>query len=285
MNTSNPIKYLRALKNHPRPFKYLLSRILLKTNLCRLFTIRIYDYRLRFYASAISADLWILPTDRDYPIRSVLREGDVAVDVGSNIGTTVIPSSLNVGKSGKVYAFEPHPRIFSYLKGNLRLNKIRNVEAYNIAIGNQKGHIYLSNRKNDDMNMVGLREEENCLQTPIATLDSFIKDNEKIALLKIDVEGYEKFVLEGAERTLAATECVFMEMTENFLSKYDSSSQQVMKILEQNKFRIFRFKDSQHIIIHEITSSFIKTSGDDDIIAIRNVDLFVNKTGFKISKE
>lgn len=285
MNLAKILKYLDALKRHPRPFKYLLSRILLRTNLCRLFTIRIYGYRLRFYASAISADLWILPNDRDYPVSSMLREGDVVIDVGANIGTTVIPSSLNVGRSGKVYAFEPHPRIFSYLQGNLRLNRITNVEAYNTALGNQKGHIYLSNKENDDMNRVSLNDEENCLRIPIATLDSFISENEKIALLKIDVEGYEKFVLEGAERTLAATECVCMEMFEKFLSEYGSSGHQAMKILEENKFRIFRFTDYKHNIIQEISSSYSLISGDEDILAIKNLDLFLEKTGFKLSKE
>jgi FkbM family methyltransferase len=278
-------KYLKTLNRHPRPFKYLLARILLRTNLCRLFTIRIYGYRLRFYPSAISADLWITASDRDYPISSMLRAGDIVIDVGANIGTTVIPSSLIVGEAGKVYAFEPHPRIFSYLKGNLRLNKIVNVEAYNTALGNQKGSIYLQNNDNDDMNRICAGNEKDCLQAPIITLDSFMKEGEKIALLKIDVEGYEMFVLDGAERTLMSTECVCMEMSEKFLSEYGSSGHQAMEKLEENKFRLFKFVDSNHNIVKEISSSYSQKSENEDILAIRNIDLFLEKTGFKLSKE
>ena len=60
-----------------------------------------------------------------------ISEGDNVIDVGANIGTTVLPASKKVGKKGRVIAFEPQTIIAQCLQTNLTLNNIKNVIVYN----------------------------------------------------------------------------------------------------------------------------------------------------------
>lgn len=67
-------------------------------------------------------------------MRSVLREGSVAIDVGANIGDLTVPLSTIVGESGRVYAIESHPQHFHVLCANLALNNIKNTKAMNAFV-------------------------------------------------------------------------------------------------------------------------------------------------------
>src|SRR4030042_7144688 len=55
--------------------------------------------------------------------KTMVKEGDVVLDMGANIGYFTILAARLVGKKGKVYSFEPEPRNYSYLKKNIELNK------------------------------------------------------------------------------------------------------------------------------------------------------------------
>src|SRR5215468_9331910 len=67
-------------------------------------------------------------------MRSFLRDGATAIDVGANIGDLTLPLSEIVGESGRVYAIESHPENFNVLCANLALNGIRNTKALNAFV-------------------------------------------------------------------------------------------------------------------------------------------------------
>ena len=105
-------RYWQILRSQPRPVLFLLSRLLMRTGLCRLFLIRQQGFVLRFYPSALSATLWMAPDDRhadaDF-MRAYLRPGDVAIDVGANIGWYSLLAAGLVGGDGRVVGVEPNP--------------------------------------------------------------------------------------------------------------------------------------------------------------------------------
>ena len=128
-----------------------------------------------------------------------LRKDDIFVDVGANIGSYTILASAHVGAC--TIAFEPVLNTYNFLIKNISINQISdNVTAYNKAVGNNNGTINITSGF-DTMNHISLKNEHNTLEVAVCKLDDILK--EKIpALIKIDVEGFETEVLNGAEKIL-----------------------------------------------------------------------------------
>lgn len=279
--------YVKTIASQDRPLKFLLSKILIRTKLSPFLIIKYQGYRIRFYPSSTSRGLWIDNTEPE-PVfdffLDYLRKNDIIIDAGANIGTMTLGSSLIVGSKGKVYSIEPHPRTFNFLKGNISLNCFTNIETFNVALGSNSGNISFSNKKSDDQN--GVVMNENGTSVPIRRLDELI-DSNNIALLKIDVEGYEKFVLMGTTKLFKYIECVIVEVWAK--AKYDSTPDSVYDILLDNNFRLFRFSGIREI--SPITRNYqpidLGTNGilAEDILAIKNIDDFLLRTNYKIIED
>ena len=244
--TANAPGKLARLRCQPRPLRFLASRLLWHTGLCSFLTIRCDSYRLRFYPTAYSATLWLNPGERlcdETVLRSLLREGDSVIDVGANIGTLTLAASKIVGASGTVYSIEGHPRTHNYLVGNLRFNKASNVKAFNVACGRETGTVRLSNKVSDDQNAVSAEG----VSVPVCKLDDLMinTDTQEIALLKIDVEGYEKFVLEGSLRLLSRVKFIYFESYEQHFAAFGYELCDIIDVLEQFRFEIYRLNGNK----------------------------------------
>lgn len=135
--------------------------------------------------------------------KQICKVGDNIIEVGANIGTHTQVFSHLVGPSGKVFAFEPQRIVFQTLNANLALNSILNVYTFQNALGSKKKEIFLpfiNYEKNNNFGGIsigGFKKGENINQV---TLDSFIKRFDSVKLVKIDVEGMESEVINGAKR-------------------------------------------------------------------------------------
>jgi FkbM family methyltransferase len=146
----------------------------------------------------------------------LLKADDIAVDVGANIGYITSLFAARVGPRGRVESFEPHPRIFARLRQNvcnLKLGaKPTPIELHECALGDRDGTAQLieptSFSINEGASTLVATEDGASPESPsgfeirLARLDSVLGDCD-IALLKVDVEGFEARVLAGAERLLA----------------------------------------------------------------------------------
>lgn len=276
MNIRHALAVLRA---HPRPARLAVARLLEWSGLSPLLTIRQDGYRLRFYPTNTSANLWINAGARVHGLdlfRGYCRPGETAVDVGANIGEVSLLLGRGVGPSGRVYAFEPNPRIYRYLLGNLALNGRANVEARNLAVGAAEGIVRMSDGKRDDMNRI---EDAGALPVRCATLDQEIP-SAAIALLKIDVEGSELHVLQGGRRLLARTACVNCEMGEAHYRRYGYGMSDLIAYLRAHGFETFVEAPAQ--VLRPVTSAFSEPGGHE-LIAVREVDDFVARTGWRVS--
>jgi FkbM family methyltransferase len=200
------------LRAHPRPLRFLVSRALWQVRLSHLLTAELPDgLRVRFYPSSISAALWVSGDARNDDVdflRLALREGDTYIDCGANIGHLAMVARRIVGDAGAVTAIEANPRVYGYCVGNLELNHMADVVTLNVALGEARGTVRITDRRDDDQNRVG----EGDAEVPLRPLDELIGDVH-VNLLKLDVEGYELFVLRGATRTLANTDVVYCELS------------------------------------------------------------------------
>jgi FkbM family methyltransferase len=134
---------------------------------------------------------------------ALLKPGQVAVDVGANIGTHAVFFAQAVGLSGAVLAFEPQRALHQLLCANLALNAHFHVRALHAAAGATPGSIvvpdvdYAAGGNFGGLSLGTFREGE---RVPVLTLDGF--GLVRCHLLKVDVEGMELQVLLGARETL-----------------------------------------------------------------------------------
>jgi len=131
-----------------------------------------------------------------------LHTRDLFVDVGANVGSYTILAAGACGTS--VIAIEPIPSTFAHLQDNVRLNGLSTlVTALNLGVGATAGKLSFSDQL-DTMNHVLTVDEGNSISgvwIPVETIDTLL-DERSPTIVKIDVEGYEASVLQGATRTL-----------------------------------------------------------------------------------
>jgi FkbM family methyltransferase len=104
--------------------------------------------------------------------------------------------------SKKVYAFEANPDIFGCLKKNVECNNIENVNINNCLISDSKTQLNFYKRLDGTSRVSNKSVKGECLSLESDSLDNIIGTDEKIKLIKIDVEGHEFNVLKGAKKII-----------------------------------------------------------------------------------
>jgi FkbM family methyltransferase len=272
--------YYRLLRNHKYPVRFLVARLLMLTGACRFFTIAQNGYRLRFHRSNVAMYRWIAPVEQNIDLeffRAYLKQGDTVVDVGANIGETVLTESLAVGNSGRVIAFEPHPRTFGFLSQNLVLNQVRNVEAHNLGLGENPGMVSFSDSKRDDMNRVDC--DASGLEVRIDRLDNCVPSLGRVQLVKVDVEGYEKFVFAGAPDLLKRAECVYFEVSSTHFGWFGYTTRELLEVLIQAGFQLFRLVKPG--CLAPILVSF-ESDHFENLVALRDLPAFQQRSGWSM---
>lgn len=145
----------------------------------------------------------------DFLVKNI-KEGDVVLDVGANVGVHSVLMAKLVGKKGKVVSFEPEAETFSTLKKNISLNELNNVIPFSIALSDSrsKKNIYFTGNTGG----FSLRDNSGSLKGSGVKLipgDELIKEeNLQIPrIVKIDVEGFEYEVIKGLSKTLKNKKC------------------------------------------------------------------------------
>lgn len=176
-----------------------------------------WGHPLRFRASDKLGLCWARRGVFDLPVCETLwrlaEEGELALDVGANIGqmTSVLAASLGAG--GRVIAFEPHPDVFRQLSANVsRWNAADDtalIELRNLGASSSAGVAELAMDEEFAGNTgtasmaadVNADEIVRSITVPVVTLDEALADA-RVGVMKLDVEGYELEVLRGATRLL-----------------------------------------------------------------------------------
>ena len=132
-----------------------------------------------------------------------LKSGNVVVEAGANIGSFTLPLSKLVGNTGAVYAFEPQRLVFQQLCANMALNDVANVSCHHAALGAESGTIQvpqLDQRSENNFGGLELGYNSTGETVSLQTVDGLRLN--RCDLLKIDVEGMELPVLQGAQETI-----------------------------------------------------------------------------------
>jgi FkbM family methyltransferase len=138
----------------------------------------------------------------------IARPGDTVLDIGANIGIVTLWLSKLVGRTGRVYAFEPNPELYEVLEQTIQRNQALNIRAYPIALGAKTEQMKLRIRGGNtgSGSLVMNNDLAGCkvFSVPVRTLDAVVAEEriEAIRLIKIDVEGFEAEVFRGALQVL-----------------------------------------------------------------------------------
>ena len=276
-------EYFNTIQKQEKPFKFLISKILIRLKLSHLFNFKYKHHVLKFYPTFLSRVLWINPQHShsgdktENFIWNYLRRDDVFIDIGANIGTTTLEASKKIGDDGKIFSFEPNPRIFEFLRQNILLNKCKNVKLFNFALGSKPTDKYFSDIYTDESNSV--QEDNIGIKVKMKTLDEIIPKEIKIDLIKIDVIGYEKFVFLGARKILENTLCIHFPAIAKLYKKYNYNYKEIFNLLKQHGF----------IVCTVFTPNILTVLPDDfepkigDYIAIKNIDEFLERSNYKLS--
>jgi FkbM family methyltransferase len=134
-----------------------------------------------------------------------LNSGGVFYDIGANNGFISLLGSQKVGAQGYVYAFEPLPYNVEKLQKVVAHNKVKNCNIIPVAVSSESGiaELYYSDDKATATPTLMNGQGGMKVNVRTITLDSFIRDHRQPDLIKLDVEGAEALVLEGASALLS----------------------------------------------------------------------------------
>ena len=173
-------------------------------------------------------------------ITRLLDKDETSLDIGANIGQFSILMAKLVGSNGSVLSFEPHPVLFKKLNHNLEEQlKLGVVRVYNIAIGESTTEGFLLEAEgflgNQGISRVDLNNCEEAVRHKIniEKIDNIVSNN-KIGLLKMDVEGFEEFVLRGASNLLEKK-----SIRDIIYEDLDIQNSKVTNVLIQSGYTIF----------------------------------------------
>ena len=208
-------------------------------------------------------------------ILGLIKENDICLDVGANIGFYSSLIGKKIGVNGRVYAFEPVDYNIRFIELNKSLNGLKNIEIINKGLGDKNEikelNIFPEESKltahnsfvmNETLNVNNIFEKKN---VEIITVDDWLYKEKikKVDFVKVDIEGYEYFFFHGAKNLLKMSPIIIFEHNIDRLKK--------LKIIE-NDFKSLFSNYSTYFITENglIKYNFdgITQSEGNDILAI-----------------
>lgn len=263
----------RALRHGD--IRFLCKAFLFHTRLSHYFYIERLGYKMRVWYTPFAFWLWTHPSfirDDELFLERFLREGDIVIDGGANIGILTLLAARLVKESGKVYSFEPHPRTFSYLKQNIESNKYISVTVIQKALSNRAETLFMTDEYVSDINRI---QENASIAVETVRLENVIDTKERITLLKLDVEGYELFALEGARGLLDKVEVIFFESAPRNLAAQGATQKDIYLFLEREGFGLYKI--DMYMKLSVIDKDYATTTSYENLVATKNIDFLESR--------
>ena len=210
------------------------------------------------------------------------RNCKVALDIGANVGMFSLELSCKHTQTD-FYLFEPIPSTYSKLLKTMELNEknSKNFHAYNLGMSNKSGSFdfYLPGeseaaslqpiddpfyrKKSDEFGIYTGSVEMDKVKCIVSTVDNFIRENKIVTVdfMKIDVEGNEKFVLEGAKEVLRRHHpLVYCELLRKHAKRFGYHPNDVISYMGDYGYKCHTIRDHQLIHINLIDDQTQETN-------------------------
>lgn len=183
-----------------------------------------------------------------------IKEGDLAIDIGANIGDTTVPMALAAGNSGMALGFDPNPYVYKVLVKNASLNKGKmNLVPCPYAITVEEEEFYFISSEASFSNG-GISPTKDSSHGKFiypekikgVNLKKFLEENykdrlEKISFIKIDTEGYDKEIIKSVSDLISKYKPVLV--AESFGKSSDEAKMELFEVIDQHGYNIFYFED------------------------------------------
>jgi FkbM family methyltransferase len=176
-------------------------------------------------------------------LRRSLMQSNIVIDVGANVGHVSLLLADLVG-ARNIVAFEPAPRAFGRLTENWILNNFPTDKLFNMAVGASPGAVFIESDEHPTTTLQVSEEPAGArsIRVPLVRLDDYRHEwkGYAVGLLKVDVEGYEPAVFEGAIGVLAEDRPRLI-MFESLSGSIDS---RIASILTAHRYAVFQLDES-----------------------------------------
>lgn len=202
--------------------------------------------------------------------KKITKPGMTVVDIGANYGYYTLIAAKLVGNDGRVYAFEPELGNYDILVKNIEMNGYANVTPIRKAVSNKQGKVRLYVGKDStgihsfsEANVyMSSKIEANFVEVETVTLDDFFVNaikNTKVDLIKIDAQGAEGLIIEGAGKILGDNNLkIFMEFDLYMLRNLETEPTELLHKLENYGFKIKLIDERNHCLTHAKVPEIIK---------------------------
>ncbi|WP_333808689.1 FkbM family methyltransferase [Flavobacterium sp.] len=199
----------------------------------------------------------------------LLREGDSFLDIGANVGHYTLLAGLY--SNCKVTAIEPIPSTFDRLVNNIKLNKWKyEPELLNIGLSNESGELVFTNQQftTNKVSTSGYG-----IKVTVKTLDEICSQYAP-DFIKIDVEGYEWFVLNGGLNTLSSPnlKLILIELNESG-KNFNIQDEQIIQLLKDKGFLPYVF----NLETKTFAAIDFKNTKQFNTLFIKDLDFVINR--------
>lgn len=217
-------------------------------------------------------------------INSILKEGMVMIDVGANDGLFTIFGASQVGQNGHILAFEPSTREVSRLQANVQINHhLKNITIIAKAASNKMGlaQLKISEYGHEGQNTLGnfawavQQAGVETVETCCLDLLPEVRALHRLDFMKIDVEGAELKVLQGAQEIIRKFKpVILLELLDRSLQYQESSASQVVQCLKSLGYLIYDFSP----VSGKPLLSDLNNHSDNIIASIQHLPLNAGET-------
>jgi FkbM family methyltransferase len=217
--------------------------------------------------------------DEFHFIQRYVRADSIVLDVGANIGIYTLWLSQFVKDEGRVIAFEPDPKNYERCAENLRRNRLDTVRLEQVALSNECGTLQFSVGQDTENHLLPADAvSASSISVEATTLDEYCRRNgiASIDFMKIDVEGAELMVFQGAATVLGGSRIGVIQLELNdALEKYGIQRSDVVQLLEGHGYGLYSYDAAGN----GLTPIQHGTNTPQNVYAIHDVDAVRSRLG------
>lgn len=230
-------------------------------------------YARVMYAFYVTRSGQTIMEPRHYLAR-LLKPGDVYVDIGASYGDTTCIATVAVGRQGKIYAFEPQAKVFQQLATMIKRFGWDTVTPIQTLVGNTTGdsvfYEHPDKSRLSSMSPAWKNVQIAPVSYPITTLDDWVVSQgvRKVDFMKVDVEGAELTVVQGARTVLRTKQPILLMEINNRnrrREKLGYTIDDLLSELRQAGYRRFQVLRREGLVSFEAEADLI--AADRDMIA------------------
>ena len=213
-------------------------------------------------------------------VKKLVKKGNNVLILGANIGYWTCLISELVGESGKVFAFEPFPGNFIFLKKNVELNDYKNVVLEQKAVANKsyKTKLYLSEGGGMDNRIYDTNTNRKSIDIEVIKLDEYFKDHDiSFDFIKSDIQGADFAAVQGMQSLIKKSPNVnfIIEFAPQKAKEYGSDPDQFIDNFAALNYKFYEIwwydKKIRPITISQL-KNYAKNNIDTNLVCLKNFD-------------